>query len=325
MSSVTKSIRLYAWQPNYHTFKAVQGEARSRRFDIQLMDATFPVDLTGCSVQFYAAKPDSTIVYTDCTIIDAAEGLIRIYLPEQVTVVSGIVKCWIQVVSTDGSDLRFDGANLEVLECSLEAGVPSEDDERVFEQALARLIVAENTLSAVKSEVEDARGTYPSLRDRENAQDESLTPGDIGAATSDHKHGNITNDGRIGTTANRAVYTGTGGILQSGILPLAAGGLGASTANGARDNIGAAAKSMSVTVTALADSWSGGVQIISVTGVTANNNIWVGLASTATEEQRQACRDAIMATTAQDAGTITVVCDGDVPAVDIPISVVILG
>lgn len=41
-----------------------------------------------------------------------------------------------------------------------------------------------------------------------------------------HSHGAITQDGKIGTTANRAVYTGANGVLQAGTLPVAAGGTG---------------------------------------------------------------------------------------------------
>lgn len=45
---------------------------------------------------------------------------------------------------------------------------------------------------------------------------------------SSHAHGNITNDGKIGTEANKAVYTGTGGAVTAGVLPVSAGGTGTS-------------------------------------------------------------------------------------------------
>ncbi len=54
-----------------------------------------------------------------------------------------------------------------------------------------------------------------------------------GKANASHKHGNITNDGKIGTTANKAVYTGTSGVLQAGTLPVSAGGTGATSASSA--------------------------------------------------------------------------------------------
>ena len=45
----------------------------------------------------------------------------------------------------------------------------------------------------------------------------------------------------IGTEANKAVYTGEGGTLQAGTLPVSAGGTGATTSAGALANLGAQA------------------------------------------------------------------------------------
>ena len=55
----------------------------------------------------------------------------------------------------------------------------------------------------------------------------------------DHTHGAITNDGKIGTDANKAVFTGVDGALKAGTLPIAAGGTGAVTADAARENLNA--------------------------------------------------------------------------------------
>lgn len=53
-----------------------------------------------------------------------------------------------------------------------------------------------------------------------------------------HTHGNVTNDGKVGSVADRAVMTGTGGAMIAGTLPVAGGGTGATTAAGARTNLG---------------------------------------------------------------------------------------
>lgn len=53
-----------------------------------------------------------------------------------------------------------------------------------------------------------------------------------------HTHGNITNDGKIGSTANQVVITDTNGVVRAGTAPVAGGGTGASTAAGARSNLG---------------------------------------------------------------------------------------
>lgn len=43
-----------------------------------------------------------------------------------------------------------------------------------------------------------------------------------GKAASNHVHGNITNDGKVGTTANKPLITGTGGVVQAGSFGTAA-------------------------------------------------------------------------------------------------------
>ncbi len=66
-------------------------------------------------------------------------------------------------------------------------------------------------------------------------------------------------------------------------------------------------------------------QTLTALGVTASNNISVGLASTATQEQREAAYEAQLFASGQDTDEITVLADGDKPTVDIPITVFIWG
>ena len=75
-----------------------------------------------------------------------------------------------------------------------------------------------------------------------------------GDTAGDHTHGAITNDGKIGTDANKAVFTGVDGALKAGTLPMAAGGTGAVTADAARENLGAQKKRLTFTNTAVATS-----------------------------------------------------------------------
>ena len=57
-------------------------------------------------------------------------------------------------------------------------------------------------------------------------------------ANASHTHGNITNAGAIGSTANKAVITTTNGVLTTGTVPVASGGTGATTAAAALTNLG---------------------------------------------------------------------------------------
>lgn len=144
MSTVGKSVRLYAWKPNYHIFEIVQGEVNSRIFEIQLFESTSPINLDNCLVMFYAVKPDSTKIYVECRITDAESGNIKVVLPEQIATVSGTVSCWIQVIGNTGEDLRFDGMTIEVTECSITEGVCSSSD------FAALLLAAERATDALE-------------------------------------------------------------------------------------------------------------------------------------------------------------------------------
>ena len=81
--------------------------------------------------------------------------------------------------------------------------------------------------------------------------DAAETAGDTAA---NHTHGAITNNGKIGKAANKAVFTGEGGALKAGTLPIAAGGTGAVTADAARENLGAQKKRLTFANTNVAAS-----------------------------------------------------------------------
>lgn len=53
-----------------------------------------------------------------------------------------------------------------------------------------------------------------------------------------HSHGNMSSDGKMGSTSGQAVMTTDAGKMVAGTLPLSGGGTGASTASGARTNLG---------------------------------------------------------------------------------------
>ena len=84
--------------------------------------------------------------------------------------------------------------------------------------------------------------------------DAAETAGDTAA---NHTHGAITNDGKIGTAANKAVFTGEDGALKAGTLPIAAGGTDAVTADAARENLGAQKKRLTfVNTNVAASAWA---------------------------------------------------------------------
>lgn len=80
-------------------------------------------------------------------------------------------------------------------------------------------------------------------------------------------------------------------------------------------------KSTSVTVTLAAASWSNNTQTVSVTGVTATNNVVV---SPSGRDSTEAWADGEVLCTAQGSNTLTFTCTTD-PTANIAVSVVILG
>ena len=87
-------------------------------------------------------------------------------------------------------------------------------------------------------------------------------------------------------------------------------------------------QSRTVTVTATAAGWTGNVkpytQVLTVNSMTATCNAIVGLADSATEEQRTAARRAGIVPVAQAANRVTLKADYAVPSVDLPVAVTIL-
>ena len=88
-----------------------------------------------------------------------------------------------------------------------------------------------------------------------------------------------------------------------------------------------ALRSHSIPATATAAGWTGDgpyTQEIAVTGMTASCNAIVGLADTATAQEREACREAVITPTGQSKGLIRLTADGDKPRIDLPLTVVML-
>jgi len=88
--------------------------------------------------------------------------------------------------------------------------------------------------------------------------------------------------------------------------------------------------SVSVSVTLLASAWSGVdspfTQVIAVDGLKdANQNGTISVAQSATFDQRQAARMADLCVTGQAAGSLTISADNEMPDIDIPVTIVLLG
>lgn len=87
--------------------------------------------------------------------------------------------------------------------------------------------------------------------------------------------------------------------------------------------------SISVSTTLLANAWVGVdspfTQNISVEGLGATQNGTISVAHSATAEQREMAREAMLSVVGQEAGQLTIAADGEMPDIDIPVYIILLG
>ena len=149
--------------------------------------------------------------------------------------------------------------------------------------------------SAVKTAISTALQNVYAAKNHKDAHKaggaDALTAADIGAAASTHKDNH-----KVG---------GNDALTPS--------------------DIGAATPAKELSATLAASDWSNGViTVTGLTGVTASSKGNISLASTATLEQRTAAANANLFKTGQGSGSITITADGEIPAVNIPIKILIV-
>lgn len=106
----------------------------------------------------------------------------------------------------------------------------------------------------------------------------------------------------------------------SGTVPISHGGTGSTTAQGAREQLGAEGKHATKTATLTAAGWSNSTQTVAVESVTASNTVFVAPDSASQEVWGKAG----IFCTAQSAGSLTFTCKS-VPTAAVTANIVILG
>lgn len=108
-----KSIILKAWAKNSETVTIFQWEVDSRFLQITLEDNNGAIDLTNKNIQFYAKKPDGTVIFNDATILDNNKGIVNIVLTSEMSATCGVMSdCEIRVTDEKGNTLKFNGLNI---------------------------------------------------------------------------------------------------------------------------------------------------------------------------------------------------------------------
>jgi len=87
--------------------------------------------------------------------------------------------------------------------------------------------------------------------------------------------------------------------------------------------------SVLVNATLLATAWAGidspFTQELSVAGLTAAQNGTISVAHTATAEERECAREAMLSVIGQEDGKLMIAADGEMPELDIPVYIILLG
>ena len=87
--------------------------------------------------------------------------------------------------------------------------------------------------------------------------------------------------------------------------------------------------SVMVSATLLASAWAGVdapyTQELSVEGLLENTNGIINVAHNATITERDVAREAMLAVSGQENGKLTIAADGDMPEVDIPVYIILIG
>ena len=188
---VSKKLELKLWEPNYETVLVNQGEVNSRFLEVSFKDKDEYISLSDKNVTFYAAKPDGTKIFNDCTVSGENKNAV-LSLTSQMTSIEGVLECEFQIFGSEGSLLKAGG--LQII-------VSNKED---FSQAI------------------ESTSEFNVLTQAINAANEfSNSIGDISELTTNEK------DSLIGAINE----------VNSKIIPISCGGTGATTAQGARENL----------------------------------------------------------------------------------------
>lgn len=150
-------VTLNAWEQNYVSLLAVQGESDGRTIKATfidrkgLTDGSFnaasvdrPIDLAGLTARLYCKKPDGKRTLSDGTITDATNGKASFVLPQQATTVVGNVSAQVYITKQDDSVLKVIGITIQVKESDIES-IESSDQFLSLVKALNKADSADDT------------------------------------------------------------------------------------------------------------------------------------------------------------------------------------
>lgn len=277
-------------------FTVVEGDT-GNVLHITLTDDGVPVNLAGCRVLAIFSKStgtssqDSGVEDGGVSIGGAERNEVTITL-FNTSFAPGMVECELQVYSGGALATLVTSAKFNF---TCRRGILNDETVQATSEYPLLVTLMAQAAQAVETAEAAADAAYAAAAATGQAAhaarhatggEDPVSPASIGAAATSHAHGSLTHDGKLGTAANKAVYTGTGGALQAGTLPVAAGGTGAATAAGALAALGAQSVRLTFTEKTVATSaWTADSTYadypyraaVACAGVTANSFVDVVL------------------------------------------------
>ena len=198
----TKSITLNVWQPNDVRVQVNQGEVNSRFLEIKILDKKKAFNLTGKTVIFYATKPDGNLIFNDCEIEKATNGIVTLQLTSQMSIVPGIMRdCEFHILDEELTKLKVKGLSIEIARCTdFESAIESTSEFTALTQALDEV----NKVMEAYSE-ENIMGKIMSMDGEGCGLDADLLDGKHGSEYATAKQGEKADSAVQGIKANGLV------------------------------------------------------------------------------------------------------------------------
>lgn len=286
---------------------AKQGDT-GRKIYISLTDGSLPYEIEdGCRAVFTAEKPDETLIYNDCEI----DGDVIIYtITKQTTAAVGFVACEIKLYDKD-----------DILLISPRFGLLVE--ESVFNDQ--DMSGSGHEFNAVADIIIHTTNKY--LEEHPVLTDDTLTKTGMAA--------DAEATGQAIALANAAAAQANAAAIQAGTVGSAAqttanaaqnaassaqtaANTAQTTATNALNTANTKTSKKKATVSLASGKWSGNKQTVSVSGVTADNDVFVSAAP----DSYTVYAECMIHCTAQGNGTLTFACS-EIPSGAVNVNVII--
>ena len=198
----TTFITLDVWQPSNIRVKVNQGEVNSRFLQVKILDKKKPFNLTGKTVIFYATKPDGNLIFNNCEIEKATNGIVTLQLTSQMSIVPGIMRdCEFHILDEELTKLKVKGLSIEIARCTdFESAIESTSEFTALTQALDEV----NKVMEAYSE-ENIMGKIMSMDGEGCGLDADLLDGKHGSEYATAKQGEKADSAVQGIKANGLV------------------------------------------------------------------------------------------------------------------------